>query len=58
MPPEDSRRVPPQASTHGLEAGKSAFTVVVPGSSAAPLSPAAQQMVRPAAAAASKAWFT
>lgn len=57
-PPVAESRVPSQPSTQGLEARKSTWTDAVLGSLAAPLSPVAQQMVRPPAAAASKALFT
>ncbi len=51
-----SSLVPPQASTLGLEAGKSTCTWPSATPSDEPLSPAATQTVTPIAAAAWKAW--
>src|SRR2546422_1193763 len=50
--PEACRRVPPQANTNGLEAGKSTCCCPSFTPTQAPSSPAAQQTVIPRAAAA------
>src|SRR5437016_1599033 len=46
------KRVPPHASTYGLDAGKSTFSRPLFAPSVEPSSPAAQQIVTPSAAAA------
>src|SRR5580658_431953 len=50
-PPESSSRVPPQAITAGLDAGKSTLSPAAGPPSSAPLSPAAASTVTPRAAA-------
>src|SRR3954452_24773453 len=58
MPPPAASvtRVPPHASTNGLDAGKSTWPLRSPTPSSEPLSPAAAQTVTPIAAADWNAW--